>query len=245
MKRIVIIGATSSIAENCAQLWAKEAIDLTLVARNQQKLDRIAQDLRIRSPQSTITTRVSNFEDPYVIDSVVSELNKTPVDIALIAHGSLPEQDKCQVDLALNKATLIINGVSPVLFAEAFANHMELRDNGTIAIIGSVAGDRGRKTNYVYGAAKGLVARYAQGLQHRLANTNIKVVLIKPGPTDTPMTAKMKADGSKMASPQAVAKCIVKGIETEKNIVYAPKKWVLIMWVVTRIPNFIFNKLNI
>ena len=134
MKRIVIIGATSSIAEHCARLWVQEPIDLTLVGRNQLKLDKIAQDLKVRSQQSVIATRVANFEGPIAIDELVSKLSEKPVDIALIAHGSLPDQQQCQSDLALNKETLEINGVSPVLFAEAFASHMERYNHGTLAI---------------------------------------------------------------------------------------------------------------
>jgi decaprenylphospho-beta-D-erythro-pentofuranosid-2-ulose 2-reductase len=97
--------------------------------------------------------------------------------------------------------------------AEAFAKHMARGDHGTLALVGSVAGDRGRKSNYVYGAAKGLVTRYAQGLQHRFAGTGVKVVLIKPGPTDTPMTAHLKVQGAKLATVEDVAHKIVEAIE--------------------------------
>lgn len=245
MKRIVIIGATSTIAEHCARLWVKEPIELTLVGRNQTKLDKIAQDLRVRSEQSVIATRICNFEDPNAINLAVSKLCGQPIDIVLIAHGSLPNQQECQSNLALSKETLEINGVSPVLFAEAFASHMERYNHGTLAIIGSVAGDRGRKSNYVYGAAKGLVARYAQGLQHRLAKTKIRVILIKPGPTDTPMTSQIKAQGLKMTPPSVVAKCIVDGIDKCKQTIYAPAKWELVMMVIRHLPSTVFNKLNI
>ena len=245
MKRIVIIGATSSIAEHCARLWAKEPVELTLVGRNQERLDIIATDLKVRSPQSNTSTYLTNFVDPESIKSTVAALCSTPVDIILIAHGSLPEQKACQKDLTLCQATIEINAVSPVLFAEAFAQHLENQNYGTLAIIGSVAGDRGRKSNYVYGAAKGLVARYTEGLQHRFANTGVRVVLIKPGPTDTPMTAELKAMGSNMASPNAVAQCIVDGIAKNQRVIYAPKIWSLIMLVIRHLPAFIFNKMNI
>lgn len=245
MKRIVIIGATSSIAEHCARLWAKAPVDLVLVGRNQQKLDLIAQDLVVRSPKSKITTKIANFQEPQAIEALVSELNQTAIDIALIAHGSLPDQEDCQNDLNLCKETLEINGVSPVLFAEAFAKVMEQRNKGTLAIIGSVAGDRGRKSNYVYGASKGLVTRYAQGLQHRLAKTNVKVVLIKPGPTDTPMTADFKANGIQMTSPEHVAADIVTGIKQQKMEIYSPSKWLVIMWIIKHMPKVLFNRLEI
>lgn len=245
MKRIIIIGATSSIAEQCARLWVKAPIDLTLVGRDQRKLNTIAQDLMTRSPQSQIKTKTADFEDTQQIRTLASELCGMPIDIVLIAHGSLPDQQECQHDLFLCKKTLEINGVSPVLFAEAFSQHMERYNKGTLAIIGSVAGDRGRKSNYVYGGAKGLVERYAQGLEHRLASGNVKVVLIKPGPTDTPMTALMKHKGMKMASPQDVARDIVSGIDKGASLIYTPRKWALIMLMVKLIPSMVFNKINL
>lgn len=245
MKRIVIIGATSSIAMHCARIWAKDSVDLTLVGRNQQKLEVSAQDLKVRSSQSLISTRVVDFQNIQAIEALVSELTKTPVDIALIAHGSLPSQEESQRDLALCKETLVVNGISPVLFAESFVAHMERYNKGSIAIIGSIAGDRGRKSNYIYGSAKGLLTRYAQGLQHRLANTGVKVILIKPGLTDTPMTAKLKGKGVKKAPPNVVAKCIVDGVNTGKSTIYAPAKWTLIMMVIRHLPSVVFNRLNI
>mgnify|MGYP000706963131 CR=1 FL=1 len=246
MKRIVIIGATSGIAEACARLWVKDPIDLVLVGRNINKLETIAQDLRVRSPQSVIQTIVSDFANPTKIQSTIEGIwDGGAIDTALIAHGSLPDQQDCQGDLSLCKDTLEVNGISPVLFAEALVNKMHGANHGTLGIIGSVAGDRGRKSNYVYGAAKGLVARYAQGLQHRLAKTNVRVVLIKPGPTDTPMTTAYKARGLKMTSPSIVAQCIVEGIGKGKAEIYAPGKWKIIMLAIIHIPGFIFNTLEI
>lgn len=245
MKRIVIVGATSGIAVQCARLWAKATIELALVGRDQLKLDQIAQDLMVRSPKSKILTKTADFEDKQEIETLVSELSEKPVDIVLIAHGTLPDQKQCQKDLLLCQRTLEINGVSPALFAEAFSKAMEKFNWGTLAIIGSVAGDRGRKSNYVYGAAKGLIERYAQGLQHRFANTKVNVVLIKPGPTDTPMTALMKSRGLQLASPQVVARDIVNGIDKGSRLIYTPKKWGLIMMAVKLIPSVIFNKTNL
>jgi hypothetical protein len=108
-----------------------------------------------------------------------------------------------------------------------------------------VAGDRGRKSNYVYGAAKGLVTRYAQGLQHRFAGSGVKVVLIKPGPTDTPMTANFKSKGAKLAPVGDVANQIVDSIELGRVLIYTPRKWKLIMMIIKHLPFAIFKKLNI
>ena len=118
-------------------------------------------------------------------------------------------------------------------------------NHGTIALIGSVAGDRGRKSNYVYGAAKGLVTRYAQGLQHRFAGGGVKVVLIKPDSTDAPMTAHLKGKGAKLASVEGVAPQIVEGVELGKPVIYAPVKWWLIMMTIRHLPAFVFNKMDI
>ncbi|QJD99116.1 SDR family NAD(P)-dependent oxidoreductase [Massilia forsythiae] len=245
-QRIVIIGATSSIAEHCARLWvAGRGVALTLVGRDAARLERVAADLRVRGPGAAVTVRSADFSDPRSIralaDAVVREGMPTQV---LIAHGSLPDQQQCQRDLEAASEALDVNGVSPVLFAEAFAGHMEAV-GGTITIIGSVAGDRGRRSNYVYGAAKGLVTRYAQGLQHRLAGSGsrLKVVLVKPGPTATPMTAHLPQRG--LAPVESVARLIVDGSRAGKPVVYAPGKWALIMMVIRHLPAVVFNKMNI
>jgi len=235
------------MAEHCARLWVAESPkSMLLLGRDLAKTERVAQDLRVRSPQSNITVQTINFVDPALIQACVDQVCAAGVpDIVLIAHGTLPDQADCQEDLALCTSVLQINGISPVLFAEGFAGHMERANRGKLAIIGSVAGDRGRKSNYVYGAAKGLVARYAQGLQHRLANTNVRVILIKPGPTDTAMTAHLKAKGLKMADVSLVAKRILEAISNALPIVYVPAKWKFIMMAIIHLPKTIFNKIDI
>lgn len=246
-RKIVIVGATSSIAEHCARQWlAQQPEHLLLLGRDTERLERVAKDLKVRSPQSEIEIVPAEFQDPDAITRLVAEIVRTdPVDIVLIAHGFLPDQSACQTDLSACRDALEVNGISPVLYAEAFAHQMERANRGTLAIIGSVAGDRGRKSNYVYGAAKGLVTRYAQGLQHRFAASGVKVVLIKPGPTGTPMTAHLAAKGVKMASVEEVSKQIVRGIEAGKASVYTPGKWALIMQVIRHLPAIIFNKMDI
>jgi decaprenylphospho-beta-D-erythro-pentofuranosid-2-ulose 2-reductase len=235
VKKIVIIGATSSIAEHCARLWvAQGPVALTLVGRDRARTDGVAADLRVRGAAAVAVDTV-DFEDAGAIAGLAGRLT---------ADGPM-DQAACQRDLGANASALSVNGVSPVLFAEAFANAFEAAGRGTLVIIGSVAGDRGRRSNYVYGAAKGLVTRYAQGLQHRFAGTAIKVVLVKPGPTDTPMTAHLKQQGASMATPEEVASLIVDGAARGTPVVYAPKKWALIMMVIRHLPAVIFNKMNI
>jgi decaprenylphospho-beta-D-erythro-pentofuranosid-2-ulose 2-reductase len=245
-KRIVVIGATSVIAEHCGRLWAERGpVDFVLVARDAARTERIAIDLRVRGAGSTVEVMTADFTDVRDIARVADVATATaPVDIVLIAHGFLPEPEFRQ-DIEICRDTLVINAVSPALFAEAFAGHFAKADRGTIAIVGSVAGDRGRKVNYTYGASKALLERYAEGLDHRFAGTGVSVVLLKPGPTDTPMAADHKAQGRKLASAEDVARTIVRGIDAKKFVVYAPPIWQLIMLVVRHIPRIVFRRLSI
>jgi len=247
-KRIVIVGATSAIATHCARLWAQQAeVNMTLIGRDLEKLNRLAQDLRARSATSSIEVQVGSFDNAAGIQATVDSINSAErLDIVLIAHGSLSDQARGQIDLTYCQNELLLNGVSPVLYAEAFVSKMLANQHGTVAVIGSVAGDRGRKSNYVYGAAKGLVARYMQGLQHRLAGSGVKAVLLKPGPTDTPMTASLKEQGAvKLAPVEDVAAEIVLAVEKGQPVAYTPKKWWLIMMIIRHLPRFVFNKMNI
>ncbi len=247
IKKIVLVGATSAIAEHCARLWIKnKKIDLTLIGRNRERLEKVARDLAVRNSESVVRVCEADFTNPIRIQELVNKIvSEGAVHTVLIAHGFLSDQAVCQENLAACHESLVVNGISPLLFLEAFAGHMQKVNMGTLAIIGSVAGDRGRKSNYVYGAAKGMIERYVQGLQHRLARDNVKVILIKPGPTDTPMTSHLKLQSKRLASVEGVAKIIVKGIEQGKTIIYAPFKWSLIMGIIKYLPRFIFNRMEI
>lgn len=244
---IVVVGATSAIAEHCCRLWVQQGPQtLTLIARDMAKAERIAADLRVRGPGSTVSVVKGEFLDPAGIEKHVADAAMSgPIDMALIAQGWLSDQATGQNDLAFCRESLEINALSPVLFAEAFAAHFARAGRGTLGIIGSVAGDRGRKLNYTYGAAKGLIGRYAEGMQHRFAGTDVKVVLIKPGPTDTPMAAPLKAKGARLASVESVAAITVKAMQRGTPMVYAPAIWLAIMMIVRHLPRFIFNRLSI
>lgn len=246
-RNIVIVGATSGIAEHCARIWLLAGpANLTLIGRNAERTEKVAADLQVRSPKSVIRTVQTDFLNPDAIKQTADDIAATGVmDIVLVAQGSLADQLDYQSDLNACKDSLEVNGISPLLFAEAFAGHLANTGRGTLALIGSVAGDRGRKSNYVYGAAKGMVTRYAQGLQHRFAGSDVKVVLIKPGPTDTPMTAHLKAQGAKLTPVEDVAQGIVNAINRGQAVAYVPGKWRLIMWVIRHLPGIVFNKLNI
>jgi decaprenylphospho-beta-D-erythro-pentofuranosid-2-ulose 2-reductase len=245
-RTILIVGATSLIAEHCARLWAAQPARLVLAARDAGKVERIARDLRVRSPQSEVETATLDFDSPAAIDAFVGAVwSRAPVDIALIAHGLLPDQGACQQKPELVRQALSVNAVSPALFAEALAGRMQAAGRGTVAVIGSVAGDRGRRSNYVYGAAKGLVDRYMQGLRHRFAGSAVKAVIIKPGPVDTPMTAGLQRPGIRFADPARVAGDIVRGIDAGRAVIYTPWLWRWLMMIIRHIPERIFDRLDL
>ncbi len=248
---ILIVGATSAIAEQCARRWASDgAVSMTLVARDAGKLQRVQSDLRARYPSISLSIQqCADFVDEASIGHQldVAFARQVP-DIVLIAHGDLPDQLACQADLALLRQAIEVNGVSPALWLEGVVRRLDQAGRrGAVGVIGSVAGDRGRQSNYAYGAAKGMLDRYVQGLAHRLAleRSGVQVSIIKPGPTATPMTAHLLAAGQKMASAEDVADCIVNGMRAGQPVIYAPSMWRVIMMVIRHLPRFVFHRMKI
>lgn len=247
-KTIVIVGATSSIAEHCARFWAEEdQYDFILLGRNEEKLKIVKNDLQVRQPTSTINFYIASFFNADEIDTLAREICKTTINIVLIAQGALIEQESCEENLNHITQSVNINALSPVLYAEAFYKYLYQESDATIAIFSSVAGERGRKSNYVYGAAKSLVTRYIEGMQHRNAidKGKLSICLIKPGPTESAMTIHLKEQGVALASTKKVAKDIIDGIKDKRRIIYTPRKWILIMLIIKIIPFFLFKKMNI
>jgi short-subunit dehydrogenase len=166
------------------------------------------------------------------------------VDIVLIAHGTLSDQKKCEQSVNLTLLEIKTNALSVIALLTQLANRFEKQKSGTIAVISSVAGDRGRQSNYVYGSAKAMVTAFTSGLRQRLYKSNVSVVTIKPGFVDTPMTAMMKK-GLLWASSDRVAKLIVVACEKKNGEVYVPGFWWGIMFIIKIIPQAVFKKLNI
>ena len=165
-------------------------------------------------------------------------------DIVLISHGNLPNQTLCESDFAAALEAFNVNALSVVSLLNYIAKPMLERRDGCIAVVTSVAGDRGRQSNYIYGAAKAMVSTYLQGLRGRLFPYGVNVVDIKPGFVDSPMTAHLPK-GTLWAQPEKVAQYIVKGIEKKRATVYAPHFWRMIMFVVRSVPEFIFKRLKL
>lgn len=242
-RRIVVVGATSAIAGHMLRSWLSRGdASVVLVGRDQARLDAVRADLAVRFPASSFASRAGELVDPASIQAAVAELSRQAPDLVLIAHASPVSQGPGQGDLIAAGEQLMVTGVSPALWMEAFADRMA---SGTIAVIGSVAGDRGRRGNYLYGAGKALIERVAQGLQHRFAGTGLRIVLIKPGPTRTPLTAHLAAAGARLADVSAVAGRAAHAVDRGRRTVYAPARWRAIMAVVRSIPAPLFNRLDL
>jgi short-subunit dehydrogenase len=237
---VFIAGATSAIAQATARLLARRGASFFLVARDARKLDAVAADLRARGAPR-VECAVADLDALERHGRLVDEAGAClgGIDIALIAHGILPDQAQCEADFSRALAALNTNFVSAASLAAELGNRLEKRGRGTIAVIGSVAGDRGRQSNYVYGAAKGGLAVFLQGLRHRLHRSGVNVVTVKPGFVDTPMTRHFPK-GALWATPQRVAEGIVRAIDRRRHEVYLPGFWRLIMAVVRGLPEKIF-----
>lgn len=245
MKRTLIIGATSAIAEAAARRLAVRGEHLYLVGRNRERLAAIAADLAVRGGGRV------GFEqlDVNEITEHAAMLQRAQsflggLDAALIAHGTLSDQRACEASVPLTLSELATNALSVVSLLTLLANRFAQQRSGTIAVISSVAGDRGRRSNYVYGSAKALVTAFLSGLRQRLRPLGVAVVTIKPGFVDTPMTAAFKK-GLLWAQPDTVAAGIVRAMDQQRGVVYLPGFWWPIMLVIRAIPERIFTRLSL
>ena len=245
MQRILIIGANSGMAEAAARIWAKRGDRLFLLGRSVERLEALSADLSIRGAQMAghaifDATALDHHAD--ILEKSVHLLGG--LDIALIAHGTLSDQHLAQLDMGYALKELNINGISVVSLSTILANAFEAQGHGTLAVISSVAGERGRQSNYVYGSAKALVTVFTQGLRNRLQRQGVHVCTLKPGFVATAMTAGLK-QGPLFASVDTAGRCIVTAIDKKKNVAYVPGFWALIMFVIRSIPENIFKKLKL
>lgn len=245
MQRVLILGATSAIAEEVARRYAGLGARLFLVARSAERLEAVAADLRSRGAESVDSAAADLASIPghaALLDRAWASLGG--LDVALLAYGVLPDQALCERSWAATAEALQVDFISPAALLQELANRLEPAGAGVICVITSVAGDRGRKSNYVYGAAKGGVALFALGLRHRLASKGVAVVVVKPGFVDTPMTAHL-AKGPLFAGPERVARDIHRGITRRAAVVYTPWWWRGILGLVRLIPDRLFARSNL
>ncbi|WP_413570354.1 SDR family oxidoreductase [Bdellovibrio sp. HCB117] len=245
MKKILVIGATSAIAQEVAKLYAQSKEEMILWGRNTEMLDIISQDLSVRgSPKISIISH--DLNDLKIHESKVNEIweKHSKIDIVLLAHGVLGDPRKAEVDQGEMLHILNSNFVSYASLLTYISQKMQRQGYGTIAVISSVAGDRGKQSNYVYGSAKAGVTAYTDGLRNRLFSTGVHVLNLKLGPVDTPMTKDHKKTALFGKAPK-VAEGIIVAIEKKKNTVYLPTVWRLIMIIIKCIPETVFKRLRL
>ncbi len=244
-RKILVLGATSGIAEATCRLWAARGDQLFLVGRNPAKLNVVAADLRTRGALAVFTA-VSDLDDTdahaELLAHAVNSLQG--LDIAYLAHGILGEQKEAEQDFTAARQILHTNLDAPVSLLTWLANFCVERHGGVLAVLSSVAGDRGRKSNYVYGASKAGLSAFLSGLRNRVDREGVTVLTIKPGPVRTAMTINMPGS-HKFADPNQVAQAIVKAIDNRQDQLYVPGKWAPIMWVIRHVPEPLFKKTNL
>lgn len=240
-----MLGATSAIASGVMRPLAELGASFYLVARNPEKLEAVASDLRTRGA-TAVFTRTMDLDDTGAHTKMLTDATQDLglIEMALIAHGVLGDQEKAQVDYATTEAILRTNFLSAVSLITWLANYFESTKQGTLAVISSVAGDRGRKSNYVYGASKGALNLFLDGVRNRIDRAGVHVLTIKPGFVATPMTAHL-SQGGLFADPAVVGRDILKAVQKRKDTAYVPPIWGLIMLVIRSIPEFIFKRLNL
>ena len=244
-KKILILGATSAIAQATARELAKERYDFFLVGRNQAKLEAVEKDLLARGALS-VSSQVCDLAQEDTHEDLFIQVNKKikDFDTALIAYGSLGDQKKCEEDFEEFKRAFEVNFISVVSLLTILANYFQKKEKGLIIVISSVAGDRGRQSNYVYGSAKGSLSLVLSGLRNRLHSSHVNVLTVKPGFVDTPMTKEMKK-GLLFVKPEIVGKGIVTAMKKGKDVVYLPWFWRYIMLIIKLIPESFFKRLKL
>jgi len=245
-RRILVLGATSGIAEACIRLWAARGESLFLVARNADRLAAVAADARTRGA-SLVETEVADLDDtaahPELLAHAINGLGG--LDIAFLALGVLGDQAKAEKSFAEAAPVIHTNYTAPVSLLTWLANYTAQRHAGTLAVLTSVAGERGRKSNYVYGSSKAALSVFVDGLRNRVDREGVRVMTIKPGPVKTAMTEGMGMKESMLADVDVVAATLVKAIDLGTDLVYVPWKWAIIMGIIRLIPERVFKKLNL
>ncbi|WFU12172.1 SDR family NAD(P)-dependent oxidoreductase (plasmid) [Rhizobium sp. CB3090] len=245
--RLIILGATSAIAEATARLYAAEGADILLVGRQTERLSATAADLKMRGAHSAEIAILDLAQTPGGVDEIFRNLVRQlgGADHVLIAYGILGEQADAERDLSIAEEIVRINFNSAAAWCLAAATFLEEQGRGSLIVLGSVAGDRGRRANFVYGAAKAGLAALVEGISHRFADRGPRAVIVKPGPTITPMTEQFDRKGLLWASASQVAAVVRRAADRGGPVVYAPWFWRYIMLIIRAMPARVFNRMNI
>ena len=246
LQKVVILGATSGIALEVERQLARRGCELLLVARSQQRLAALESDLRLRGAKQVLTyaADLSAIAHHAAIFDFVSR-SFSGYDTVLLAYGSMHDQKESEASVDTLLEEINVNYVSAAAILTLFASEFEQRGAGCIAAITSVAGDRGRRSNYVYGSTKGALSLFLQGLRSRLHPAGLKVITIKPGPVQTAMTDHMP-NAPRFADPALVARDIVRALERRRpDVLYTPRVWRYVMAAVEHVPETIFKRLSL
>jgi decaprenylphospho-beta-D-erythro-pentofuranosid-2-ulose 2-reductase len=244
MKKVLVLGATSAIAQATCRLLAARGASLHLVGRDAARLEAVARDLTVRGAR--VSTGVQDLNDFSAHEELVAQADTAlgGMDGVLLAQGVLGRQPECERSWEEAQEVLTTNFMGPVSLLTHVANVLEQRREGTIVVLSSVAGDRGRQSNYVYGSSKGGLSVFVQGLRNRLARSNVAVVTIKPGFVDTPMTAHLPKNAL-FASPEVVARGILRAADARRDEVYVPGLWRFVMFAIRSIPEWMFKRMKL
>ncbi len=246
-KSVAVLGATSAIARSVAGCFARAGYAVVLGARDEAENEIIATDIATRHRVDTHALYFDALDfgaHPAFVESCRNALGRLPTGI-VVCFGEMYDQSETQVLFETARSTIDANFTSVVSIANLFANCFEARENGFICVLSSVAGDRGRKTNYTYGAAKAGLTAYLSGLRNRLHQSGVDVITVKPGFVDTRMTYGMDLPGPLVASPAQAGRAIFDAVMKRKNTVYVPWFWRYIMLIIRNIPERQFKKMSI
>ncbi len=245
MRRVLVAGATSAIAQAAARRFAAEGAELMLAARDPSRLAANAEDLRVLGA-AKVETFAIDFDD---LDRHAHLLAETEValggiDLILVAWGVLPDQAECEQSVEAAMAAWQTNATATIAFLTRAAEVLALQQQGRLVVISSVAGDRGRRDNYVYGASKAAVDAFLQGLRARLHGRGVRVITIKPGPVDTPMTADRRK-GPLYTEADRAGQAVYRAAIGSRDVVYVPVWWRLIMTLIRLLPEAVMKRLNL
>lgn len=245
MSTLLLLGASSAISQAYLDLVGKQFSHIFLVARSDSKLEQVVRHVEVSTSATVYSSAVDladTSQHQRLFELALNSLGN--IDQVMICYGDLTDQQRCREDVDYLVAQFTLNATSTISLSAHAVRVLAREGGGDLVVVGSVAGDRGRKSNYAYGAAKGAVATFLAGLGMDVESENVRVLTVKPGFVDTPMTAQFKK-GVLWTSPDKVARGIASAIDRQRSVVYVPWYWFCIMMVIKLLPSAVLKKLPI
>jgi len=242
---MLVFGACSAITYEALKLFANDGVSFFLCDRNENELARLSEDLKVRGAKEVYYAEFDALDDNSTAEAIDASLSRFPdLDSLFISYGTLPDQKLCETDIDEMNRAFKVNFTSTAAILTRMSDHFIRRKHGTIAVISSVAGDRGRESNYVYGSVKSALTAFTSGLRQRLSKSGVQVLTVKPGMVDTPMTVNFKK-GILFSKPEVVGKGIYDALLKGKDILYVPWFWWWVMLIIRNIPERIFKRIKL